>query len=203
MSQVIVRQFTQDDQKIVSDLYAIGANAMAIDYPSALVMAAFSFWFMHDKLKPEGDMRNIYSCYVQNSKFNFRSNFFVATIDNQVVGFVGAIPSTAFDSNMYVEITRMFVDNYYRGKGVAGKLLTAVEEWAGTLNYQYMNLGTLKENHLSIPMYQKNGFQLVGEEDFDMNAIMGINEPPQYLTDLKFLKPIAKVQTSIADCKSE
>jgi GNAT superfamily N-acetyltransferase len=74
-----------------------------------------------------------------------------------------------------------------RGKGVASRLLTVVEEWAKGKGYRYIHLGTLKENHLYIPMYKKNGFQQIGEKVFDIAENLGM-EGPINQSKLQFLK---------------
>ncbi|MBF4492055.1 GNAT family N-acetyltransferase [Flavobacterium sp. MR2016-29] len=60
-----------------------------------------------------------------------------------------------------VEIKRMFVHPDYRKKGIASKVLDALEIWAGELNYPYTVLETGKKQPEAINLYQKLGYSII------------------------------------------
>ncbi|MBF4506079.1 GNAT family N-acetyltransferase [Flavobacterium sp. JLP] len=60
-----------------------------------------------------------------------------------------------------VEIKRMFVHPDYRKKGIASKVLDALEIWAGELNYPYKVLETGKKQPEAINLYQKLGYSII------------------------------------------
>jgi hypothetical protein len=109
---ITARSFVARDQSAVAALYTIGADTVSIDYPDAHDMVALCKWYMYDKLKPSGDMNNIMSHYMENPIFKGKSHFFVPEINNDIVGFVGTIPSSEYEekSGLCVEITRAYDD---------------------------------------------------------------------------------------------
>jgi GNAT superfamily N-acetyltransferase len=60
-----------------------------------------------------------------------------------------------------VEIKRMFVHPDYRKKGIASKVLDALEIWAAELNYPYTVLETGKNQPEAINLYQKLGYSII------------------------------------------
>lgn len=70
----------------------------------------------------------------------------------------GAIKT--FDTSA-MEIKRMYVSPNVRGKGVATKILKALEVWALELGYQNCILETGKKQPEAIALYKKNGYQVI------------------------------------------
>jgi len=64
------------------------------------------------------------------------------------------------------ELTRIYADQGWHGRGVGAALLgacvDAAREWGATAIW----LGVWKENPRGIAFYQKHGFQIVGEQTF-------------------------------------
>lgn len=59
------------------------------------------------------------------------------------------------------EIKRMFVLPEMRGKGIAGKILSALELWAKELNFSQCILETGKKQPEAIRLYQKSGYEII------------------------------------------
>lgn len=57
-----------------------------------------------------------------------------------------------------MEIKRMFVSPGNRKKGIASKILTQLEIWAGELDYTKCILETGKKQPEAIELYKKNGY---------------------------------------------
>jgi len=70
-----------------------------------------------------------------------------------------------------VEVKRMFVNESLRNKGIATKVLLALEEWALELGYTRCILETGIRQPDAIALYKKNGYRLV--ENFGQYA--GVN----------------------------
>lgn len=70
----------------------------------------------------------------------------------------GAIKEFPPDS---VEVKRMFTISESRGKGIAGKILNELEEWAAELSFEKCVLETGKRQPAAITLYQKYGYSII------------------------------------------
>lgn len=102
----------------------------------------------------DGDDHDFYS---QFNKIDSIRNVLVAYVDNKPVG-CGAFKE--YDPET-VEIKRMFVHPDFRGQGIAGSILAALEVWAGELDYDFSVLETGKRQPEAIGLYQKSGYQFI------------------------------------------
>lgn len=59
------------------------------------------------------------------------------------------------------EVKRMYTLPEYRGKGIATRLLSHLEEWITELNYQSIVLETGKQQPDAIALYDKNGYERI------------------------------------------
>ena len=59
-----------------------------------------------------------------------------------------------------VEVKRMYVDPHMRGKGIASKILKALEIWARELGFTYAVLETGLRQPEAIALYKKNGYSV-------------------------------------------
>ena len=59
------------------------------------------------------------------------------------------------------EIKRMFVRPEYRGRGIAGQILTELEDWAKELNFSECILETGKKQPEAVKLYQKSGYKII------------------------------------------
>lgn len=60
-----------------------------------------------------------------------------------------------------VEIKRMYVREGQRGKGYAGKVLAALEDWARDLGYARTVLETGKRQYEAVGLYQKHQYERI------------------------------------------
>ncbi len=95
--------------------------------------------------------------YAQYNKVDKIRHVVVGYFENQAVA-CGAI--RAFDDHA-VEVKRMFVSPEYRGKGLAGKILTELETWATGLGFQRCILETGKKQPEAIRLYEKSGYSVI------------------------------------------
>ncbi len=70
----------------------------------------------------------------------------------------GAFKNFAADT---VEVKRMFVEPSARRKGIAAKILTALEEEARNYSMQFCVLETGKRQIEAVPFYQKCGYKII------------------------------------------
>jgi GNAT superfamily N-acetyltransferase len=81
----------------------------------------------------------------------------VAYEDMQAVG-CGAIKEFAPG---VMEVKRMYTLPAYRGKGIAAKVLGALEGWAAELGCEKCVLETGKRQPEAIALYEKSGYQMI------------------------------------------
>lgn len=81
--------------------------------------------------------------------------------DGRPVG-CGAIKQYSPNS---IEIKRMFTLPDSRGKGIASKILTELENWASEMYYTKCILETGKRQTEAINLYQKNGYCIIPNYD--------------------------------------
>ena len=60
-----------------------------------------------------------------------------------------------------VEVKRMYTLPEFRGKGIAGKVLTELESWAAELGYAKCVLETGKKQPEAIALYAKSGYTII------------------------------------------
>lgn len=87
----------------------------------------------------------------------------ITNIKHVIVGYEDELPVACgaikeHESNI-MEIKRMYVIPGHRGKGVASKILSALERWALELSYTKCVLETGKRQPEAIALYTKNHYQ--------------------------------------------
>ena len=70
---------------------------------------------------------------------------------------IGCGAIKAYDSSA-MEVKRMYTRPEYRGKGIASKILKALEKWAQELSFQKCMLETGIKQPEAIALYKKNGY---------------------------------------------
>ncbi len=98
-----------------------------------------------------------HSFYDQYNKLD-QIKYTVVIYDNNTPVGCGAIKE--FDKNR-VEIKRMYVLPTHRGKGIASKILLALEDWATTLTYQSCILECGNRQPDAIACYEKNNYKKI------------------------------------------
>ncbi len=100
--------------------------------------------------------------------FDGKSVMLFAKLNGQIVGMMGAYQDEEEQDkeNKAASIFGVFVAKEARGKGIATKLLTQLIDEAKTLwNLQKIHLTVTKEQEAAIRLYEKFGFQAIGEKE--------------------------------------
>lgn len=167
MSSVVIRKFEPADQAAVSDMYRSGMKIYSeMDNAS---LASCTSWFVNNKLQEGGDMSDIQKYFMDDPK----RCFWVAVLNNKIVGCVGAYPSTKYDDKEYVELVRMSVSSDARNQGVGAKFIKVLNDWGKLQGYSKIYLSTLNEMHLAVALYTKNRFILKEQEAYDVSGMVG------------------------------
>ena len=95
--------------------------------------------------------------YAQFNKTNHIRHVIVAYENDEAIG-CGAFKDY---ETAVVEIKRMFVQPQHRGKGIAGLILTELENWAKELQNTSCVLETGKKQPEAIRLYQKSGYSII------------------------------------------
>lgn len=95
--------------------------------------------------------------YNQFNKIDSIQHALVLYIDQQPVS-IGAIKK--FDAES-MEVKRMYTLPENRGKGLASKILLALENWSKELGYTKCVLETGKKQPEAIELYTKNGYKII------------------------------------------
>lgn len=98
-----------------------------------------------------------HSFYAQFNKIDMIKHVVVAYEDDQPVA-CGAIKEYEKGT---MEVKRMFTLPASRGKGIAARVLSELENWAAELNYTKCVLETGKKQPEAIRLYEKRGYKLI------------------------------------------
>ena len=97
------------------------------------------------------------SFFSQFNKLDHIHHVIVAYENNQPVG-CGAFKE--FELGI-AEIKRMFVEEKHRGKGIAGQILAALEQWAKEEGFKRCILETAIKQPEAIRVYEREGYKLI------------------------------------------
>jgi putative acetyltransferase len=98
-----------------------------------------------------------HSFYAQFNKIDKIRHAVVAYENGKPLG-CGAIKEFAPDA---MEVKRMYILPESRNKGIATKVLAALEQWAAELSYTRCVLETGKRQPEAIELYKKNGYKVI------------------------------------------
>ncbi len=98
-----------------------------------------------------------HSFYAQFNKID-KIKYVVIAYENGTPVGCGAIKE--YEPNI-MEIKRMYTALENRGKGIASKVLTELENWANELSYEKCILETGKKQPEAIGLYKKNGYKII------------------------------------------
>lgn len=101
--------------------------------------------------------------FIERTLSEQKSIFFVAEIENKIVGFIAALGSN-LKRNQHSANLVIGVLEDYRGQGVATKLFNRVFEWAKEVKISRLGLTVIKDNTKAFNLYKKMGFVLEGEK---------------------------------------
>jgi GNAT superfamily N-acetyltransferase len=102
----------------------------------------------------DGDEHAFYS---QFNKIDALKHCIVAYENGIAVG-CGALKHLSVDT---AEVKRMFTTEPARGKGIASRVLQALEAWAAELSYAKVILETGKKQPEAIALYEKSGYHRI------------------------------------------
>lgn len=175
MSELVIRKFELKDQKEVIELYGLGMEA----YSHIPLYYQVTSKRVYDRIQPGGDIYDVQSRYMIDSGVVGRkkSCMWVAEHEGKIVGMIGAVPSTKYDPNEYVELVRMSVSSASRKMGIGSRLIKVLEDWAKEQGYKHINLYTLQAMFLAIALYERNGYTLAETEKKDIAEEFGFTEP--------------------------
>ncbi len=87
--------------------------------------------------------------------------------DEHLVGFISVDLSSDFGESLSgYEVTTLYVSEHFHGQGIGKKLLEKVKCQYGTPLW----LSTWIENEKAIKFYRKEGFEIIGELNFDLDG---------------------------------
>ncbi|NMH26937.1 GNAT family N-acetyltransferase [Flavobacterium silvaticum] len=95
--------------------------------------------------------------YAQYNKLDKISHCLVGYLDNIPVG-CGALREIDVKT---IEVKRMYTKESARGKGVASRILAALEDWAKELGYDFCVLETGKKQEAAVRLYPKCGYEII------------------------------------------
>lgn len=171
VGDISIRTFEPTDQAEVAALYLSGQDS----HVGIPVAGECYHWFVNEKLKPDGDMSNIEKVYMSDPS---KGCFWVAVLDNKIVGCVGALPytGTRFGAD-HAELIRMFVSPDIRKRSLGARLISVYEDWAKANGYKHVYLTTLAAFAGANILYPKCGFALLETEDLEVTNILNRTEP--------------------------
>ena len=108
-----------------------------------------------DLAKRNGELHSFYAQY--NGIEQIKHAIIFYHFDGTPVG-CGAIK--AFNREA-VEVKRMYVLTAYRGKGIATRILKALEHWAKEIGFHRVVLETGTMNPEAMALYRKHGYQSI------------------------------------------
>lgn len=98
-----------------------------------------------------------HSFFAQFNKIDLINEIIVAYFDDVAVG-CGAFKP--FEDST-VEIKRMYVMPDFRGRNIASKILSELENWARSLGAKFTILETGKKQPEAIALYLKSGYKII------------------------------------------
>lgn len=93
-------------------------------------------------------------------QFNHIENIKYVLVAYDGIEAIGCGAIKEFDSSA-MEVKRMYTRPIYRGKGIASKILGALEKWAQELSFQKCILETGIKQPEAIALYKKNGYTII------------------------------------------
>lgn len=89
-----------------------------------------------------------------------KSVFWVAEIDDEIVGCCGIYPTDGLDENC-TELVKFYIHQSARGKGVGRKLMEKCVEAAKGFGYTKMYIESLPHFAKAVDIYKKQGFEIL------------------------------------------
>ncbi|GAB9470006.1 N-acetyltransferase cml2 [Globisporangium polare] len=144
-AEVHIRQFEPRDLKAVEELFSSGMLYYATFYPDL-----YSIWEGYVNESIQDDIARIDEVYIAPG-----GNFFVATIEDKVVGMVALEKKPDGEG----ELRRMSVNAEYRRFGLGRKLVAHLETWAKSSSYKRVWLSTGANMTNAVKFYPSIGYE--------------------------------------------
>ena len=90
------------------------------------------------------------------------SIYFVATINNKVVGGCGIFPTLNLPEGT-CELVKLYLDPMARGTGLGKKLMLKSMQWAKETGYNQIYLESMPELSKAVSIYEKVGFKRISQ----------------------------------------
>ena len=156
-----IRQFRAEDAEAVRDLFAHAQDDLAESY-------------LHNDADREGfheyidgalnhDLAHVEQSYLQRQA----SNFWIAEMDGQVVGSIGAYRRDDAEA----EIRRLAVDRTARRQGVASRLMDEAEEFCRNAGYARSIVWTANHMTAAIAFLQHRGYHEFEDHAFPHTSL--------------------------------
>jgi len=110
---------------------------------------------------------------------NENSAFYFAKNTNHVIGYFKINrkdAQTEFKDDTCMEIERIYLDQDHQGQGYGTEMLNQVKLIALDEGLRYLWLGVWEKNARAIQFYQKNGFDVFSEHEFQMGDEVQIDK---------------------------
>lgn len=102
---------------------------------------------------------------------NKQSEFYLAKDGKKVIGYMKVNKKeaqTEFKGDNSLEIERIYIVNGHQGKSKGSRLLEKARQIARASNIEYIWLGVWEKNPDAIRFYERNGFKVFSEHEFQM-----------------------------------
>lgn len=162
MSEIVIREATKDDAKLLTDL------------------SYTTFWdaFAHHPKNAPDDlahyMRQAFSIEQISAELADEKNIFlIAEIEAEAAGYAKIVIDNieaGITAERPVELARLYSHQEYIGKGVGQNLMDACFDLAKKHDHDVMWLGVWEYNPRAQRFYEKNGFRVVGKHVFHLGA---------------------------------
>jgi ribosomal protein S18 acetylase RimI-like enzyme len=162
MSEILIRQATPDDAKLLADL------------------AYTTFWdaFAHHPKNAPDDlahyMRQAFSLeQIAAELSEQRSIFLIAELGDATAGYSKLTIDNiepGITAERPVELSRLYSHQKYLGQGVGQRLMEACFDQAKQENRDVIWLGVWEYNPRALRFYEKNGFRVVGKHTFQLGS---------------------------------
>ena len=91
--------------------------------------------------------------------------------ENEVVGWIHAFYSISIESDSFVEIGGLVIDNLFRRKGLGKMLIENIVDWSRQRNTNKVRVRTNIKRKETHQFYESIGFSLIKEQKiFDLNV---------------------------------
>lgn len=87
-----------------------------------------------------------------------KSEFWVAELDNEIVGCCGVFPTEGLPANC-IELVKFYLSSHARGKGIGKALMEASIQSAANMGFTQIYLESIPEFENAVRIYEKQGFE--------------------------------------------